>query len=384
MKPPPPVTFPEAPRARRGHEHSRAQATGRLESARSARPRAWAKFRWLARHRGRFRFRRTPSLRPGAVAPRRARSRRRGRCAGSCWFGQPVVADVATHRPEARGANASLDGVGVDAERRARARHDVLFEHHAAEVVGAEAQRELRRCPGPGSPTRRRRDRSCRARGARAPACADRARVPVSPACDARALLVLEVPAEERGEAAASRPADRAASAGAGCDRRRRVGGAVHHRRARAQAHVVRDAHDVEPLSLVHLALAILRRTRSTRISAPPPGTESRPAACKPLEHRARRGRSSSRAMCENLFRRERVQAEPVLAFIQRKRSSYHSMRQIGVEPALQQDLHAAGVDHLLQLLARAPRARARSPRGDRPAGRTRRSGSSSCRRWCS
>ena len=33
--------------------------------------------------------------------------------------------------------------LGVDAVRRARARDHVLFEHHRAEVVGAEAEREL-------------------------------------------------------------------------------------------------------------------------------------------------------------------------------------------------------------------------------------------------
>ena len=39
------------------------------------------------------------------------------------------------------------------------------------------------------------------------------------------------------------------------------------------------------------------------------------------------------------------------LAFIQRNRSSYQPMRQLRVEPALQQDLHAAEVDRLLELL---------------------------------
>ena len=53
------------------------------------------------------------------------------------------------------------------------------------------------------------------------------------------------------------------------------------------QAQAVGRVHDLQPLVAGHLWGEICRRTRSTRISAPPPGMELRPASIK------RRSRSS-------------------------------------------------------------------------------------------
>ena len=103
--------------------------------------------------------------------------------------------------------------------------------------------------------------------------------------------------------------------------------------------------------SLVHLALAILRRTRSTRISAPPPGTLSSPAARRRSSTCADREALEPRDV-QDLLRRERVEAEPVLALHPAEEVLVPLDAQLGVEPALQEDLHAAGVDDLLQLLA--------------------------------
>ena len=53
----------------------------------------------------------------------------------------------------------------------------------------------------------------------------------------------------------------------------------VEHRHVRAHAEPMRDAMDVEIALGAALVVRDLRRTRSAKISAPPPGSESSPAA---------------------------------------------------------------------------------------------------------
>src|SRR5438552_15610490 len=53
---------------------------------------------------------------------------------------------------------------------------------------------------------------------------------------------------------------------------------AEHHRGARFQSELVRDLHHLEPLVAVYLYGEIFCRTRSTRISPPPPGIDPSPA----------------------------------------------------------------------------------------------------------
>src|SRR5689334_5962419 len=72
---------------------------------------------------------------------RRARPRPRRR--PSRRLRQPLVAHVAARRLEAGVMNPLLDGLRTDTERRPSTRYDVLLEHHAAEIVRAEAERDL-------------------------------------------------------------------------------------------------------------------------------------------------------------------------------------------------------------------------------------------------
>ena len=62
-------------------------------------------------------------------------------------------------------------------------------------------------------------------------------------------------------------------------------------------------------------------------------------------------GRSLEPRDVPDLLGRERVQPELVLGLHPAKEILVPGDGQIGVEPALQEDLHASGVDHLLQLL---------------------------------
>jgi len=101
--------------------------------------------------------------------------------------------------------------------------------------------------------------------------------------------------------------------------------------------------------SLEHLALAIFRRTRSTRISAPPPGP-SRARRVEALEHLTHRERLELGDV-EDLLRRQGVQAEAVLALDPAEEVLVPTDAQLGVEAALEEDLHTARVDHFLQLL---------------------------------
>src|ERR1700733_5183779 len=159
---------------------------------------------------------------------------------------EPVIAHVAPHRTKARGANPFLHPGSIRAVGRPSARDDVLFEHHAAIVVGTDAQRDL-----------------ADVRSLRDPGSADvidvveqdatqglltKVKVRSSvPRLDARPLLMLEVPAKERREPA------RLVLQLADLDEvvhavSRRIDGAVHHGGARTQPHLMSRAHDSEPL----------------------------------------------------------------------------------------------------------------------------------------
>ena len=105
---------------------------------------------------------------------------------------------------------------------------------------------------------------------------------------DVRPLLVLEVPAEERGEAVglvlqiADLHEVRDAIA-------RRVDGAVHHRRARTQAHLVRDAHHAEPLLARALGLRDLAPHAVDEDLGAAAGHAVEPRSAQALEHLPRR-----------------------------------------------------------------------------------------------
>ena len=72
------------------------------------------------------------------------------------------------------------------------------------------------------------------------------------------------------------------------------------------------------------LGLAILRRTRRRRISAPPPGNRIEPGRVQAFET-VSMDRFSSRAMC-HLLGRKRVQAELVFGFHPAKMVPYQVM----------------------------------------------------------
>ena len=157
----------------------------------------------------------------------------------------------------------------------------------------------------------------------------------------------------------------------------------VHHRRRRAQAGVVRLAHDVEPLVGRRLAVAVQQLAHAIdedlRAAA---GNAVETGGDQPLDDRPRRNLIEPRDV-QDLRRRQRVQLELRIARLHRAKQILVPLnRQVGIVAALQQQLVAADGDRLVDLAGRSPRSRARSRRSSRPGDRTRRS--CSARRRCS
>ena len=103
-------------------------------------------------------------------------------------------------------------------------------------------------------------------------------------------------------------------------------------------------------VSVVHLSGEIWWRISSSRISAPPPGIESRPGGDQPLDDRADRHVLELGDVAD-LLGRQAVDREREVGLHPAEQILVPGERQVGVEPALQQDLHAAQVDGLLELL---------------------------------
>ena len=96
---------------------------------------------------------------------------------------------------------------------------------------------------------------------------------------------------------------------------------------------------------------AMMSRTRSTRISAPPPGIESRPASRRRVERVP--GCVQLRAARDvlDLGRRERVQVDRVALLDRAEEVLVVVDGEVGVVPALHEDAGAADRERLLDLL---------------------------------
>ena len=112
-----------------------------------------------------------------------------------------------------------------------------------------------------------------------------------------------------------------------------RVDGAVHHRGARAEAHVVRDAHDVEPLVARALRLGDLAAHAIDEDLGAAAGHRVEPRRVQPLEHRRDRRGSRAATMCKISSGESAWRPSLYSVFIQRKRSSYQAMRRSGLSP---------------------------------------------------
>ena len=198
-------------------------------------------------------------------------------------------------------------------------------------------------------------------------------------------VLRLIAPRDERGEAAGlvlqlAEPEQVLEPLLHGLDR------AVHHRRRRAQAGAVRVAHHVEPLVGRRLAVAVqdLADAIDEDLGAAAgmlssPAAISRSITCRHRQLRQPRDVNDFR-------RRQRVQPErrDSALFTARNRSSYHANGRSGLWPALQQQLHAAERDRLVDLPEDLVEAEHVALGAIRQGGRTRRSCSSRRRRSCS
>ena len=125
----------------------------------------------------------------------------------------------------------------------------------------------------------------------------------------------------------------------------------VHHRRRRAQAGAVRVAHDVEPLVGGRLAVAVQQLAHAVDENL---GAAARDAVeaggDQPLDDRRHRQLRQARQV-DHLRRRERVQLERGIALLDAaEQILVPRQRQIGIVAALQQQLHAADGDRLVDL----------------------------------
>ena len=103
-------------------------------------------------------------------------------------------------------------------------------------------------------------------------------------------------------------------------------------------------------VSVVHFSGEMAWRISSSRISAPPPGIESRPGRDQPLDHGADRHVLDLGDVAD-LLGRQAVDRQREVGLHPAEQILVPGERQVRVEPALQQDLHAAQVDRLLELL---------------------------------
>ena len=126
----------------------------------------------------------------------------------------------------------------------------------------------------------------------------------------------------------------------------------VHHRRRRAQAGAMRVAHDVEPLVGGRLAVAVqqLAHAIDENLGAAA-GNAVEPGRDQPVDHRRHRQLRQPREV-NHLRRRQRVQLErrDSAALIGAEQILVPRQRQIGIVAALQQQLHAADGDRLVDL----------------------------------
>ena len=200
------------------------------------------------------------------------------------------------------------------------------------------------------------------------------------PCCVAR----LERPADERREAAGlvlqlPQALEVLDALGAGLDV------AEHHRAGRPAAELVPDAMDFEPF--VGQALVdrdAPARTRSTRISPPPPGRLPMPAALSRCKHLAQR-QLVELVEVPDFRRAEGVQVHLRIACLQVAQQLLVPLQlQRRVIAALHQDLVAAEGDRLLDLLVQLFARQHVGVGVARSCGRTRRSRTPRRRRWCS
>ena len=161
---------------------------------------------------------------------------------------------------------------------------------------------------------------------------------------------------------------------------------AVHHRRRRAQAGAVRVAHDVEPLVGGRLAVAVQQLAHAVDENlgaAAGDAVEARgdqpldrpraPAAATAARGGSTSGGDSACSLNVGIARLDR--AEQILVPRQ---------RQVGIVPALQQQLDAADGDRLVDLSEQLVEPEHVAVRRSDRRGRTRRSCTSRRRRSCS
>ena len=163
-------------------------------------------------------------------------------------------------------------------------------------------------------------------------------------------VLGLIAPGDERGEAAGlvlerAQPQQVLEPLLVGLDR------PVHHRRGGSQSGAVRVPHHVEPLVGGRLAVAVQQLADAIDedfSAATRDAVEAR--GDQPVEHLGDRKLRQPREV-DHLRRRQRVQLERRIALLDRAEEIFvPRQRQVGVVPSLQQQLHAADRDRLVDL----------------------------------
>ena len=130
---------------------------------------------------------------------------------------------------------------------------------------------------------------------------------------------------------------------------------AEHHGGRGIQAQPVRRIHDASQSSLIALSGEMRWRTRSTRISPPPPGMEPRPAARKSAMIFSS-GSWKTSAEMDELAGAEAVDVHlrELLLHVD-EQVEVPLLGQLGMVPALEQDLRAAQRDCFLDLSVHLP-----------------------------
>ena len=164
-----------------------------------------------------------------------------------------------------------------------------------------------------------------------------------------------------------------------------RLDRAVHHRRRRPQPGAVGVAHDVEPLVGGGLAVAVEQLAHAVdQDLGAAAGNAVEAGGDEALDHVRHRQARQPREV-HDLRRRERVQPERRVALLDGAEQVLVPLdRQVGIVPALEQQLAAADARSSRRSCGRSRRSRGRILRPSRPAGRTRRSCTAPRRRSCS
>ena len=263
-----------------------------------------------------------------------------------------IAEDLVVHVPPLGDEAGVLDVADdldlVHAVARAGGADDVLLDHHAAHVVRAEGEAELADLAALRHPRRLQvvevvehepRDRQ-------RPQIVDAGRFRAAEL----GVLRLIAPGDERGEARRSRPAARAAGTGARAapppSRPCRTSSSPS-----SAARRVRVAHDAQPFVRGRLAVAVeqLAHAIDEDLGAAA-GNAVEPGRDQPLDDLRHRQPRQPREV-NDFGRRERVQPERRITLLHRAEQVLVPLeRQVGIVPALQQQLTAAERDRLVDL----------------------------------